>query len=32
MIFKADENLPVEVTDLLREYGYDALSVIDKQY
>lgn len=28
--FKVDENLPVEVTLLLREAGYDALSVHDQ--
>lgn len=31
MKFKADENLPVEVVDLLRQEGHDALSVTDQQ-
>lgn len=29
--FKVDENLPGEVVDLLREYGHDALSVLDQR-
>ena len=31
MRFKADENLPVEVVDLLRQHGHDAMSVGDQQ-
>lgn len=31
MIFKVDENLPVEVTEILREGGYDAVSVLDQE-
>ncbi len=31
MKFKTDENLPVEVVDLLRQAGHDALSVMDQQ-
>lgn len=31
MNFKTDENLPVEVADLLRQQGHDALSVVDQQ-
>ena len=31
MKFKTDENLPVEVLDLLRQEGHDALSVADQQ-
>lgn len=31
MKFKTDENLPVEVVDLLRQEGHDALSVADQQ-
>jgi predicted nuclease of predicted toxin-antitoxin system len=31
MKFKADENLPLEVVDILRKDGHDALSVIDQQ-
>lgn len=31
MKFKTDENLPVEVLDLLRQKGHDALSVADQQ-
>lgn len=31
MKFKTDENLPVEVADLLRQEGHDALSVVDQQ-
>jgi predicted nuclease of predicted toxin-antitoxin system len=27
MLFKTDENLPVEVTDLLKQHGHDAISV-----
>lgn len=30
MKFKTDENLPVEVVDLLREAGYDTMSVIEQ--
>lgn len=30
MKFKTDENLPVEVVDLLRQEGHDALSVVDQ--
>jgi len=29
--FKADENLPVEVAEMLRNLGHDALSVADQQ-
>lgn len=31
MRFKTDENLPIEVTGLLRQYGHDASSVIEQQ-
>lgn len=31
MKFKSDENLPIEVVDLLRQEGHDALSVMDQQ-
>lgn len=31
MKFKTDENLPLEVVDLLRQEGHDALSVVDQQ-
>ncbi len=31
MRFKTDENLPIEVAELLRRHGHDALSVIDQQ-
>lgn len=31
MRFKTDENLPVEVADLLRQEGHDALGVADQQ-
>jgi predicted nuclease of predicted toxin-antitoxin system len=31
MKFKTDENLPVDVVELLRQEGHDALSVIDQQ-
>ena len=31
MKFKTDENLPVEVVDLLRQSGHDALSAVDQQ-
>jgi predicted nuclease of predicted toxin-antitoxin system len=31
MRFKTDENLPVEVTELLRQYQHDALSVQEQQ-
>lgn len=30
MRFKIDENLPVDLTDLLRSAGHDALSVFDQ--
>ncbi|MBU0700901.1 DUF5615 family PIN-like protein [bacterium] len=30
MKFKVDENLPVEVADLLRQTGYDAVTVMDQ--
>ncbi len=30
MQFKTDENLPVEVTELLRSAGYDAMSVLEQ--
>lgn len=30
MKFKIDENLPVEVVDLLRDAGYDTMSVIEQ--
>lgn len=30
MEFKVDENLPVEVTDLLRQAGYDAVTVLEQ--
>ncbi|MFH1860778.1 MAG: DUF5615 family PIN-like protein [bacterium] len=30
MKFKVDENLPVEVADLLRQTGYDAITVMDQ--
>lgn len=30
MQFKTDENLPVEVTELLRESDYDAVSVLEQ--
>jgi predicted nuclease of predicted toxin-antitoxin system len=31
MRFKTDENLPIEVTELLRQHQHDALSVQDQQ-
>ena len=31
MKFKADENLPVEVVELLRQHGHDAMSVVEQQ-
>ncbi len=31
MKFKIDENLPVETADLLREAGYDAITVVEQQ-
>jgi len=31
MNFKIDENLPLELVDLLRESGHDAVSVIDQR-
>ena len=31
MQFKTDENLPVEVTELLRSAGYDAMSVLEQE-
>ena len=31
MRFKVDENLPVEVADLLRSVGHDALTVFDQK-
>ncbi len=31
MRFKVDENLPQEITDILREIGYDAFSVRDQK-
>jgi predicted nuclease of predicted toxin-antitoxin system len=30
MVFKVDENLPVEIADLLRQAGYDAVTVFDQ--
>ena len=30
MQFKTDENLPLEVTELLRSAGYDAMSVLEQ--
>lgn len=30
MEFKIDENLPVEVADLLRQVGYDAITVLEQ--
>lgn len=30
MKFKIDENLPVEVASMLREAGYDAMTVVDQ--
>ena len=30
MEFKVDENLPVEVADLLRQVGYDAVTVFEQ--
>ena len=30
MKFKVDENLPVEVAELLRQQGYDAVTVLDQ--
>lgn len=30
MLFKADENLPAEITELLRQHGHDAKSVHDQ--
>ncbi len=30
MAFKVDENLPVEVADLLRQVGYDAVTVFEQ--
>jgi len=29
--FKIDENLPVEVSELLQQAGYDAMTVLDQQ-
>lgn len=31
MKFKTDENLPLEVSVLLREHGHDAISVVEQQ-
>lgn len=31
MKFKVDENLPVEVADLLREAGHDALTILEQE-
>ena len=31
MLFKTDENLPTEITDLLKTNGHDTLSVPDQQ-
>jgi predicted nuclease of predicted toxin-antitoxin system len=31
MKFKIDENLPVEIADLLKRAGYDALTVSDEK-
>ena len=31
MRFKIDENLPVEIAELLREHGHDALTIFDQQ-
>lgn len=31
MNFKTDENLPIEVANLLREYGHNAMSVTEQQ-
>lgn len=31
MPFKTDENLPIEVAELLRQHGHDALTVGDQQ-
>jgi predicted nuclease of predicted toxin-antitoxin system len=31
MLFKADENLPIEATELLRQNGHDALSIPEQQ-
>ncbi len=31
MLFKVDENLPVEVADLLRQHGHDALTVPEQK-
>lgn len=31
MKFKTDENLPTEVAELLRQHGYDAMTVIEQQ-
>ncbi len=31
MRFKTDENLPTEITDILKTHGHDALSVPDQQ-
>ena len=31
MRFKTDENLPIELTELLRQHQHDALSVQDQQ-
>lgn len=31
MLFKVDENLPIEATQLLNEAGYDAMSIHDQQ-
>jgi predicted nuclease of predicted toxin-antitoxin system len=31
MRFKTDENIPIEVTELLRQHQHDALSVHDQQ-
>lgn len=30
MEFKVDENLPTEVADLLRQVGYDAVTVLEE--
>lgn len=31
MLFKTDENIPVELADLLRQHQHDAMSVLDQQ-
>lgn len=31
MLFKVDENLPIEVADLFRQHGHDALTAGDQQ-